>query len=77
MFHEKEDLAVVGADALKDSISIKESVVENRDFRFFFFVKCAVNVDFHKKERVTLIDSKKKSSVFLESLNLDRTPKSS
>jgi hypothetical protein len=47
MLLEFKDAAIIGADALEDTVAIEQSVVEDADFGVLFVVVLAVDVDFH------------------------------
>jgi hypothetical protein len=51
VFIETEDTALVEADTFKDTVSIQETVVEDRDFGFGFWIKFSVDVNFHGVKR--------------------------
>ena len=45
---EFENAVVVNANAFEKPVAVEQTVVENRDFSVFFFVKLSVDVNFHK-----------------------------
>src|SRR5882724_8148046 len=49
VFFQFEDAAVVGADAFKNSVAVKQSVVEHGDFCVALVEIFAINENFHAK----------------------------
>ena len=47
VFLQLEDAAVVGANAFKNAVAVKEPVVKHGDFGVLFAAKFPVNVNFH------------------------------
>src|SRR5947207_570893 len=46
MFFEAKDTSVVKANALENSIAVKQTMIQNRNLRVRFWIKFSVDVDF-------------------------------
>ena len=54
MLFESEDAALIKADALKDAVAVKETVVKDRDLGVSLRIEFSVDVDVHECEKANL-----------------------